>query len=222
MNSKFKAIGWDGIAMLLLSNLILVATMGLTFLLPLFYVLRIAIKSPITAMGVRSIIIPGMCLTDNQPNAEFKRRLNRAATLRGDNDISHIFILGGLTGGNSVTEAAAGKTYLIQQQVPERLLVLEEKSNNTLENFRFAKQLIDESDGGCAALVTSRYHLARCRVMADSLGIEHQLCGAEARFAPTLINILCLLKEAYHLHWYFSGRYWATLTGNKKMLARLR
>jgi len=58
--------------------------------------------------------------------------------------------------------------------------------------------------------------------MANSLQIKHQLCAAEERLQWSLTNLLRLLKEAYRLHWYWCGYYWAKATGNKVMLRRLQ
>jgi hypothetical protein len=58
--------------------------------------------------------------------------------------------------------------------------------------------------------------------MARSLGIPHRLCAAEEKlfFGPRTIGRIFI--EAYHLHWYFVGRYWAAMTRNARMLERLR
>lgn len=221
MKNKLKAIGLDGFAMLLLSNLIIVATLGLTLLAILIHVIRVAFTAPTSVTGQRWIIVPGMCLRNDLPNAEFKRRLERARQLFDTAGGGKIILLGGIVGANTVSEAMAGKHYLLELGVPETHIVLEQNSSNTLENFRFAKRDIATTETS-AVIVSSRYHLARCGVMAKSLQIEHQLCGAEDQLSWLPGMLLRLLKEAYHLHWYWSGRYWAKATGNEKMLRRLQ
>ncbi len=220
MKNKFHAIGWDGIAMLLLSNLLIVFSLGTSIFYLLMKVVMTAQRSPANTRG-EILIVPGMQLVANQPNQEFIRRLSKASQISTPNKTPKILILGGLTGGNTISEAQAGRRYLEQQGFDTTQIFLEEKSNNTLENFRFSKQLLPVNEQ-YPIIVSSRYHLARCSTMAKHVGIAHTLCGAEDSLSLTPRNILLLLKEAYHLHWYHSGRYWATLTRNQKMLARLR
>ncbi|MFC1748979.1 YdcF family protein [Pseudomonadota bacterium] len=226
MNKKLKAIGWDGLAMLAVSNVIVFASMGITLLLLLGYVLRIAVKAPAAVKPMGCVVIPGKCLKRGAPDAEFIRRLDRVAAVYNTPMLERaeikIFVLGGVTDGNTVSESSVGQRYLQQLGVPPACVVLEDKSNNTLENFRFAKALINSEEMGEAVVVSSRYHLARCGVMAKSLGIPYELCAAEAYFSPGPRNLLNIALEAYRLHWYFCGRYWAMITRNKKMLAKLQ
>lgn len=207
--------------MLLLSMAVIVVTLGTTLFLFVVYVTRIALRTPVIVTDCHAIMVPGMCLENNLPNNEFKRRLLRARALHDAGNYRLVILLGGVTGNNSLSEAIAGKQFLTAQGVSEAVIQLEQESNNTLENFRFARCLITEETSD-VALVSSRYHLARCGVMANSLQIKHQLCSAESSFEWRPVNILLLLKEAFHLHWYFSGRFWATMTGNEKMLRRLQ
>jgi uncharacterized SAM-binding protein YcdF (DUF218 family) len=107
---------------------------------------------------------------------------------------------------------------LIQRGVPKSHIVLEQTSSNTFENFRFAKAQIAQVGRAEIVIVSSRYHLARCGVMASCMNIKHQLCAAEDQLQWSPENLLNLLKEAYYLHCYWCGRCWAIATGNKTKL----
>jgi len=72
-----------------------------------------------------------------------------------------------------------------------------------------------------ATLVSSRSHLARIGMIATSLGIPHRLWPAEDRFAPNAANLLALSTEAFYVLWFATGRGWARITRNRRMLARV-
>lgn len=228
MIRKLQSIGWHGIAMLMLSTLIIFITCGLTYLALLVRILRVAVKSPAHINPCPCVVVPGMRLDNDKVNHEFKLRLDRVVSLNSSNSekTDHstlVFVLGGVTDGNNLSEAEAGANYLQSQGIKRQNIVLEEKSNNTLENFRFAKSLMEEKQTNeTVVIVTTRYHLARCSIFASSLEIKHTLCGADSRFVPTLKNMFCVLMEGYNLHWHFTWWYWSVLTGNEEMLGRFR
>ena len=67
------------------------------------------------------------------------------------------------------------------------------------------------------ALLSNRYHLARCALLAECVGLDAMLCGAESRwrFTPAVIG------EASLLMWIDIGRRWARLIRSERMLAKL-
>ena len=96
---------------------------------------------------------------------------------------------------------------------------LENQSRHTLENLRGARKLMPYR---CKfVLITNRYHLARSHALAEGLDMHPVVCGVEPRFDLNLVTVAKLMKEALLLHWYYTGRIWATLFGNKKMLQRI-
>ena len=122
-----------------------------------------------------------------------------------------------LGGGDDPTEAAVAERELRALGWPATVpLVLEDQSRDTLENLRHAHGLLGDGSGP-AWLLSNRYHLARCCLLADCVGLEHEPCAAEDawRFTPQV------LAEAGLLMWIDLGRRWARLIGNRRMLAKL-
>ena len=76
--------------------------------------------------------------------------------------------------GESVTEASAMRKYLVEHKgiAPERILV-EDRATSTLENFKFSKELIDNTLGKDAsiAFVTTDFHVFRSGRVAKKAGI---------------------------------------------------
>ena len=70
-------------------------------------------------------------------------------------DISEIF-------DDDFSEAERMKSYAIELGVKEDDIFIETKSNNSLETFSNAKNILNLQDGDSLILVTSGYHMKRC------------------------------------------------------------
>ena len=214
-------IGMDGLSMLALSNLMIVSTGCISLLWLLRHVSTVA---RITATDVKVqdiILVLGSRLIAGSPTQTYRERLQRAAALFRRNPQSRILILGGQTDDSGISEAQAGRTFLRGLGVSEASILVEDSSRHTLENLRNARVLLEKLDCSKAVLVTSRHHLTRASIFASGLGIEHISCAAEDTWSTGFRTFLHLLREAYYLHWYHTGRIWSTLTKNKKMLNRI-
>ena len=194
----------------------------------------------IESVKSQTILIAGLCLENNQPTDEFKCRLNRALLLLKKSMVHksmarttaeeqiQIIILGGFTGNNRISEARAGADYLIAQGIDAAWIVIEEQSRHTLENMQNARVLLLNKlvtqrfkQLSAPVIISSRYHLYRVLTLARGLQMTLQPVAAEDRFTLSIISLLRLLKEAYYLHWYWSGKLWVFITANKNSRARI-
>lgn len=57
--------------------------------------------------------------------------------------------------------------------------------------------------------------------MADGFGLEVELCAAEEKLSINLLSLSKFMIEALHVHWYISGRLYANLTNNARMMNRV-
>jgi len=222
LNATQHAVGLDGYFTLLLSNLVLLATGGLYWLWLLKAVYQCAKHAPVDPPGCDVIAVLGMRPDNNQINAEFKTRLDRAATLFEQGYANTILVVGGKTGNNSRSEAELGMAYLLKQGFSRDSLMAEDHSRHTLENLHNAKRLFLGNQNRTAALITSRYHLARSHRMANSLRLPHRLCAAEEEFTFNFKMLINLLREAYFIHWFEVGKAWAYGVNSQKSLNRIR
>jgi uncharacterized SAM-binding protein YcdF (DUF218 family) len=214
------AMGSDGWFTLLLSNLFIVLGGGLGLLWKTGEVINIARNSPVSlAERVELILLPCMRLEQDEPNSDFIQRLDRALLLHQVHGAT-VLLLGGHTGGE-ISEATAGKNYLLQRGMPDTHILLEERSRNTLENMYNARRLIATHGFEQIAITSNRYHLARCRTLAAGLGIHAAACAAESSSRTPLQQWPRLLLEGYYLHWYATGKHWSRLTRNRHSLARI-
>ncbi len=120
-----------------------------------------------------------------------------------------------------MSEAAYGLRYLKQHGIRPDNIQLEEQSKNTLDNLKNARQMLQREKITQVTLISNRYHLARCQLIANSLKIKHTLCAAEAalKINPTLL--LKLFIEGIYIHWFIVGKYWARIIKSQRMLERV-
>lgn len=85
-----------------------------------------------------------------------------------------IIVSGGQGKGEDISEAEAMKKYLIEKGVEEELIIMENKSTNTLENLAFSKNIIEKIEENnienCkATLITTDFHAFRSNMLAKHL-----------------------------------------------------
>jgi len=212
----------DGLAMLALSNVVIVATLGFSLLWQFIKVWRTAFSNtPQKAPEGGVILALGASLDNGAVSPEFAKRLKRGAWALSGIDGARLIVLGGDT-GCGVTEAAKGKEWLVAAGIDERLVLMEGKSLHTLENLQHARDMLKDLNGATVVLVTSRWHLERSRVMAEGLNMNPILCGSEENIEFGAGTAYQLLKEAYLLHWYRVGEAYSVITKNRRMLGRIR
>ena len=96
-----------------------------------------------------------------------------------------IFIPSGGKGDDEViSEADAIKNYLLESGIPEDRILAEDRSANTFENLKNAKELIRQdakTDDPKIAFSTTNYHVFRTGVFASQQGIRAEGIGAKTK-----------------------------------------
>ncbi|WP_018870249.1 YdcF family protein [Thioalkalivibrio sp. ALgr3] len=215
-------VGADGLAMFALSQVVILATLGVSLLLAWHGVRRTA-HAPCRPRAVETVLVAGMQLEEGHPTPGYRLRLLRALRLLRRHPQARVLLLGGQTAAQGPSEAAAGAAFLRERGVANARIRIEDRSTHTLENLRHARDLMREESAGSddppAVLVTSRYHLARALAIARGLGLHLQPCPAEpGRHAA---RGAVLWREAWLLHWYHTGRVFARVFRRRGMLRRI-
>ena len=215
--------GFDGDARFtfLLSLLTGAVTLGISYLYVFYRVRKCAKTCRYTSRKIFAIAVPGHQLENGNITADYQSRLDRAATLyfESENDLvsgpAVIRIIGGRP-HFGISEAQAGRQYLIEKGIPDTAISMEETSTNTLENMKHSRDWFVDFDE--VVLVTNRYHLERLQTLANGLTLTTRTCAAEETFDLPLNK---LLTETLFLHWYWAGRLYATVTRNQRMLDKI-
>lgn len=120
------------------------------------------------------VIVLGAAIHNGMPSANLAERLNAAVEYNKKNPDALILVSGGQGHQETITEAQAMKTYLIEKGVPEDLIVKEEASTSTYENFRNSKVILEERfrDSYRVAYITNEYHIYRAGQIAKATGLR--------------------------------------------------
>lgn len=124
---------------------------------------------------VDAIIVLGASLNGTRPSSALSARLSTAANYLKNNPGVIVVVSGGQGEDEIVTEASVMKQYLIDSKIPESIIIQEDKSRNTAQNFAFSKILLDEHFKGKdykIAFVTNDFHCFRSGLIAKKVGFD--------------------------------------------------
>ncbi len=90
---------------------------------------------------------------------------------------------GGQGPDESMPEAQAMRRYLLDQGVPDELILAEDQSKNTFQNMAFSKKLIDgRKTERRVAFSTTNYHVFRGGVWANLAGLKAEGIGSSTKW----------------------------------------
>ena len=130
-----------------------------------------------SAIPVDAVIVLGAGVNGETPSAALWSRIRAAeAYLEARPDIP-VVLSGGQGAGEDISEAEAMRRALWTANEAENArLLLEERSTNTAENFRFSKELLEErgldTETAVVAVVTNDFHCFRAHMIAQKQGLR--------------------------------------------------
>ena len=121
-----------------------------------------------------ALIVLGAGLKGDKPSKSLIIRLDAAIEYHKKNPSAYIVVSGGMGHGESITEALAMEKYLIQNGVDPSVIIKEERSTSTKENFIFSKQLLDEKFDHeySVCFVSNDFHIYRSIRYAEIAGFK--------------------------------------------------
>lgn len=135
------------------------------------------------------VIILGCGLRkDGTPTPLLQGRIDRALdfyrTQKEKTGKEFIFITSGGQGADeAVSESAAMKQYLLENGIPEKQIIEENRSASTYENMKFSKEIIDSiNPDGKVIFSTTNYHLFRSGVFARRVKMRATGIGAKTKW----------------------------------------
>lgn len=215
--SRIQRMGLQGWISFLLSNVVILLSLGLTWAWACVRVWRIARHASMQPPASSWLLVPGMKLQGNDISADFQQRLDCACMWVQGLMEYKILVLGGASGNGPFTEAGQGKSYLVEQGLLASQIFCEELSRNTRDNLIQARNYLKKHRAS-ATIISNRYHLARLGLMATRLGLQHRLCPAEQRLVLSPAMIWKIIQEGYFVHWFVVGGIWVRLSNNEGSL----
>ena len=220
-SSFLQKLGPGGAASLSLAILTALGLLGLPWMFRFRQVLQgvhgdeLAVTDAILVLGRR---LEGDCLTP-----VFEARLAHAEALWRQGFAPRIFVAGGTTGNAVLSEAEAGRNWLVARGVPEAAILLEDRSQHTLENLFNVRHHLRAEGWRTLLMVSDPLHLTRAR--ATALGLDLEVSCSPAPDAPPGPGSLAWWRrvalEGFLLHWYHTGMFYSRLIRSKQQLGRV-
>lgn len=153
---------------------------------------------------------------DGTPSPLLKDRLDRAIAFRNkqlaDTGKELVFVTSGGQGPDEViSESTAMKRYLMENGIPESMILEEDRSTSTFENMKFSEEKIRKrAPDAKIAFSTSNYHVFRSGLFARRVKMRAVGMGAKTKwyFWPN-----ALVREFVGLLTEHRGKQAAVITG---------
>ncbi len=116
-------------------------------------------------------IVLGAGTSNGKLSPVFKERLNHSIYLYERDIIKMIVLTGGYGKGQKQTDSEIAKKYLLAQNIPEEIILIERKSRYTVENLMESKQIIDSLGLESALIVSDPLHMKRSIELAKEMDI---------------------------------------------------
>ncbi len=179
----------------------------LIWLISFFAITGMLIKnaSKEAAMGANAIIVLGAGLNKDKVTATLAFRLDKAVEYYNSAEAKPIIVVSGGQGSNElVSEAYAMKQYLLKYNIPDDMIIEENKSHNTRQNFEYSKQLLDtyfQSKPYSIIYVTNGFHTFRAGKLAEKVGFTAEGAGAQS---PPYMVANYYFREYFSMLKYFA------------------
>lgn len=198
---------------------------GLLLGLPVFWRLRQVLEAADgnDCSPADVILVLGRRLQNDRPTKVFEARLDHAARLLREGWAPRIVIAGGLTGKATLSEAEVGRERLLKQSIAPELILVEDRSQHTLENLFNLRETLRSESLRTLILVSDPLHLARAGALARGLGLEFR-CSPATACPPRRGGFGWWSRafyEAFLLHWYHTGVAYSRVIRSERQLSRL-
>ena len=133
------------------------------------------------------VIILGARVKGEKPAKSLMERIKAATKYLKKNPEVKVIATGGKGTNEGIAEGVAIKRELLKNGINEDRIILEDKSKNTVENFRFSLEKIRNSENGKnknsenngnrkikVLIVTNDYHIFRSKNIARKVGFDNK------------------------------------------------
>lgn len=153
-------------------------------------------------------IVLGAAVYADEPSPVYRERINHGITLYEEGFVNKIIVTGGSPDGSEMSEASVAKKYLLEQGVPDNVVLTEDTSTITQENLENSKVIMDEYGYETAIIVSDPLHMKRAMLLAEDAGITaYSSPTPTTRYVSLRTKIPFLLRETF----YYIGYQWCRI-----------
>jgi uncharacterized SAM-binding protein YcdF (DUF218 family) len=133
-----------------------------------------------------AIVVLGAAQYNGRPSPVFRARLDHAAELFRRGLAKHLLVTGGVGAGDTVSEAVAGRRYLVGGGTDSAAIVVVAAGRSTEASLRAAADWIHRHGGRRVILVSDGFHMLRLCLM--TLRLRLVPLGSPAKLSPIASN----------------------------------
>ncbi len=143
-------------------------------------------------------VVLGASVYGERPSPVFAERLNHAIELYQSGTVGALVFTGGLSQGDDLAEAEAGRDYALAHGVPAEDIFIETVSTTTFENLVQAQIILQAEGFERVLLVSDPLHMRRALTMARDLGLDaYPSPTTTSRYRSLRTQLPFFLREVY-------------------------
>lgn len=125
------------------------------------------------------VLVLGAGIRGENLTTTLRDRLNAAIKYMDETNFKgDIIVSGGQGPGESITEAEAMRRYLVKKGINSDKIILENKSTNTFQNFKYTKEKVKDEEksdivNADVTVITTDFHALRSSIIAKRNGYEN-------------------------------------------------
>lgn len=121
------------------------------------------------------VIILGAGVKNGKVSKALQLRLDAGIDYHHKNPDAYIVVAGGLTPQKDTTEASVMRDYLVQHGIPEDIIIVEDKSLSTMENYIFTMDILNSRgiNHNSIVFITNDFHIYRAKTYANYCGFKN-------------------------------------------------
>ena len=117
-------------------------------------------------------IVLGAGTSESKLSPVFRERINHSLLLYKKGVIDKIIFTGGFGKGQKESDSQVAKNYSLKKGVPKENIIIEDKSQFTIENISESKLIMDSIGAKTALIISDPLHMKRAVLIAKSYGID--------------------------------------------------
>ena len=136
------------------------------------------------------LVVLGAGLRGRSISASLLYRLETALDFHDMYPDVKIVVSGGQGEGEDMTEALAMRNFLVDNGVDPSLIIMEDKSTNTYENFLYTKNVLEEEtvkEDFTITIISNNFHMYRAKFLAKEVGFNTYGYPAPSHKASALV-----------------------------------
>ena len=118
-----------------------------------------------------AIVVLGAAQYWGKPSPVLRARLDHAVQLWRRGMAPRVVLTGGVGVGDTTSEAAVGRKYIMRAGIPDSAILLETTGRTTSESLRSVARMLESRDRRSVILVSDPFHMLRLDILARRYGL---------------------------------------------------